>query len=190
MKVLLGLFLSLLLASCTVKTTGGGSTATEVEGNWVPACTGDDRMSVAFAGGTAVFTATLYDGTGCATVKATAAYTHTFTLGAAVRVGEKKFDYVQVSALVTLKTAAAVTEFNTGVLCGYSDWALNQPKDIAGKTCGSDVQAVNGVTKYSIYKLDTGVAPNELKIGVKGSGNDGTTVALRHTALTNAYFKQ
>ena len=53
-----------------------------------------------------------------------------------------------------MQTAAAETDYNNIIWCGYSDWALNTTKDYTGKTCGSTDYAAANTNIYGVYKLD------------------------------------
>lgn len=109
------------------------------------------------------------------TLKLTLKYT--FTTGDTVTVpaDAKKIDMTQVSATVTLVDGDTVTWANTVNLCGYSDWELNIPKDIAGLTGPGGTEKTNGSKSYNIFKIEN----NILYVGNETPVYDCTTDASR-----------
>ena len=54
----------------------------------------------------------------------------------------------------TSLSASDVTWNNSNSWCGETDWVLNTPQSIAGKTCGSYTQWNTNITIYGVYALD------------------------------------
>ena len=54
----------------------------------------------------------------------------------------------------TSLSASDVTWNNSNSWCGETDWVLNTPQSIAGKTCGSTVAWNTNITIYGLYMFD------------------------------------
>ena len=54
----------------------------------------------------------------------------------------------------TSLSASDVTWNNSNSWCGETDWVLNTPQSIAGKTCGSTAAWNTNITIYGLYLLD------------------------------------
>jgi hypothetical protein len=54
----------------------------------------------------------------------------------------------------TSLSASDVTWNNSNSWCGETDWVLNTPQSIAGKTCGSTASWNTNITIYGLYLLD------------------------------------
>ena len=54
----------------------------------------------------------------------------------------------------TSLSASDVTWNNNNSWCGETDWVLNTPQSIAGKTCGSTASWNTNITIYGLYLLD------------------------------------
>jgi len=54
----------------------------------------------------------------------------------------------------TSLSASDVTWNNNNSWCGETDWVLNTPQSIAGKTCGSTAAWNTNITIYGLYLLD------------------------------------
>ena len=51
-------------------------------------------------------------------------------------------------------TSGAVTTFNSNSYCGDSDWELNTPNSLVGKTCSSYNYWSAGTAGQGVYLLD------------------------------------
>ena len=54
----------------------------------------------------------------------------------------------------TSLSASDLTWVNDNSYCGETGWELNTAKDVAGKTCGSDVLWNTNITIYGLYMFD------------------------------------
>ena len=116
--------------------------------------------------------------------------TMTFTAGDAVTVpaGAKKIDLTVADITMTCLTEAGVQSANAASYYGYSDWALNVTKSIAGKRriTTEDPEYSKTQVVYSVYKIDG----NSFYHGDSDTG-DETSDAKRPTALeTTPYIRQ
>jgi len=70
-------------------------------------------------------------------------------------------------------SASDVTWNNSNSWCGETDWVLNTPQSIAGKTCGSYTKWNTNITIYGVYALDG----STLYLGLS-SGSYPSTVTI------------
>ena len=80
----------------------------------------------------------------------------------------------------TSLSASDVTWNNNNSWCGETDWVLNTPQSIAGKTCGSTAQWNTNITIYGLYLLDGNklfprFSPSSYPSGVDAEENDTLT---------------
>lgn len=108
-------------------------------------------------------------------------YTFTYSIGSAAPSpsGATQVDLTYVTLTETPVDAATVTNFNAGSVCGFSNWVLNTPKSLFGSSCASTINA--GTINYNIFQI-TGTT---LQLGDESGANNGTTTALRPTALSS-----
>ena len=168
-------FLSLTIVSCAKKsdTSSTSTTNTEIEGTWKTAChsSGDYYYirTVAVTGTTFVEKNEYHSDSSCANDNAT----FEVTFGSLTIGDVKTFDSYGSSGgsgaeftmtlsanTLTLQNAQEVSLGNVNSYCGDSDWALDTPKSIVGKTCdllntGSSTNYwSSGTAIYGIYLLD------------------------------------
>ena len=65
-----------------------------------------------------------------------------------------KFTMTLSANTFTLLNSQEVSTANSNSLCGDSDWELDTPKSIVGKTCNSTNYWSSGTAIYGIYLLD------------------------------------
>ncbi|AHZ86462.1 hypothetical protein Bb109J_c1125 [Bdellovibrio bacteriovorus] len=110
----------------------------------------------------------------------------------------RKLDRTLGGIRMTPLSALGVSNLNNMSFCGYSDWALNVPREIAGLSCnGQQIPPVN-TTYYDLFTIwsftaddpDFPISKGDLNFGFKWDGNDGTTEELRPVSLTSPTFKR
>lgn len=72
--------------------------------------------------------------------------------------------------------------------CGFTDWAVNKPKELTGLTCGTLQYPSAGSMLYTLYKIEH----DRLCLGTHSATNDGSTEAKRSVAIdgSNCYFRK
>ena len=167
--IILTLFFSFAIFSCAKKsdTSSTTTTNTEIEGTWKTACysSGDYYYirTVAVTGTTFVEKTELHSDSSCANDNATFEVTfgslsigdaQTFdSYGSSGGSGHKLTMTIDTNTYTSL-SASDVTWNNSNSWCGETDWVLNTPQSIAGKTCGSTAAWNTNITIYGLYLLD------------------------------------
>lgn len=100
-----------------------------------------------------------------------------------------KWDWKRVSDDQTVLEPTLVTSFNSNKNFGYSDWAVNVPKSVLGKSLSptEDLRSKAGDLSFVIYKIEnqTGYFKNLDAV------NDGLTKTTRKIGLdSNVKFKK
>ena len=162
--IILILFLSFTIYSCAKKSdSSSSSSTTELEGTWVSSCYSKwDTYWIktwTFTGSALVVKWDEYSDSSCATDYAIWTDTYSsFSIGNEATLDNgstgRKFTMKVDSYVVSMQTAAAVTDYNSKNYCGYSDYALNTTKDYTGKTCGSTDHAAANTNIYGMYLLE------------------------------------
>lgn len=82
-----------------------------------------------------------------------------------------------------------IATLNEMKLCGYSDWAVGQMKDVTGKTCNNQEMPKQGDRSYDIYEI---LSDKTLVTGMVTKDYDGSTPEKRPQALdmSKQYSKQ
>ena len=101
------------------------------------------------------------------------------TYGSSGGSGHKLTMTIDTNTFTSL-SASDVTWNNNNSWCGETDWVLNTPQSIAGKTCGSDVQWNTNITIYGLYLLDgnklfLNYSSSSYPSGVNAGDNDTLT---------------
>jgi hypothetical protein len=178
------LIVSSFMAAGCAQATSKGTTSddnTEVEGSWAGPCdpsaglpgVGSSKESFVFAGNAYNHTLIGYTDTGCATEGVKIVSTGSFTLAEASATtpsGSKDVDFAPSSDIITTKVPSVTTAFNTGgagstSICTGVTFVTSTAVSVAGTTCNSIVRPSIGATVVNIYKLDTSVTPNSLRLG-------------------------
>ena len=175
------IILSFVLLSCS-KDEEETSSTTELEGAWVTSCNTTPWQSnnyvvqtITVTGSALVWKWDVSSDSSCSNDFAiwTDSYS-SLSLGNEVTLdnGSKgiKITMVVDSMIGLLQTETAVTDHSG--YCGDSDWALNTPKDISGKTCAGVTYAAKNATVTGVYKLDG----NSLLINTDNITSVGSTV--------------
>ncbi len=169
----------LAVLSLTFISACGSGISDDLAGAWVSACTDSVIYRATFTESTFVATATPYSNTSCTAVTSfRQTYTYSYSGGDDVDQpeGAKTLDYTVSKVEITPLTTTEANGRNSVTACGFSDWAVNVPKDITSG-CGGPSSA--GETTYDIYKIDNG----RLFTGDLTGSNDGTTASKRPTGL-------
>lgn len=71
--------------------------------------------------------------------------------------GWESYSYSYDSIMTTLHQPAIVEAFNRGQIYGYSDWVLNEPKDVAGRKYDATIDAkpAKGAVRVVTVKIET-----------------------------------
>ena len=173
--IILILFLSFTIYSCAKKsdssssssTTTEGSTTTELEGTWQTPChaRGSKYMiRTLTVSGTNVTDQWKYHfDSSCD--NDSYSYDSTYS---SLSIGDEytddgygssggsghQFTMTIDTNTYTSLSASDLTWVNDNSYCGETGWELNTAKDVAGKTCGSDVLWNTNITIYGLYLLD------------------------------------
>lgn len=110
----------------------------------------------------------------------------------------RKLDRTVASIKLTPLSALGVSNLNSSSFCGFSDWAVNVPREISGLTCNGQVIPAGGTTYYDLftiwpYSIDdpyVGITKGDLNFGYRGGGMDGMTEETRPDSVTNPDFKR
>ena len=148
------------------------STTTELEGTWSTGCTVDPDATSdpildihSFSGTSINYFETRYDRNvaNCGTPDMTINLNGTFEIGATITTTDvpplsaKKINITYGTTTLTAQSTGAVDNFNSGILCGISNWVLDVTQDVTGKTCdfggGHAVDFTAGTVTYSIFDL-------------------------------------
>jgi hypothetical protein len=78
----------------------------------------------------------------------------------------------------TSLSASDVTWNNNNSWCGETDWVLNTPQSIAGKTCGSTASWNTNITIYGLYILDGTKLMTEFASGSYPSSVSSATIDI------------
>ena len=194
--VLVITFLSFTIYSCAKKSdSSSSSSTTEVEGTWVVSCyaSGSKYLikTITVSGTSVVEKYEYHLDSSCATDYDTWETTYTSlaigdaqtfdTYGSSGGTGHKFTMTVDTNTYTPL-SASNVTWSNDNSFCGESDWVLNTPQSIAGKTCGGGTWWNLNIAIYGMYILDgTKLMPNFT------SGSHPSDVS---SDTSNTYVKQ
>jgi hypothetical protein len=153
-----------------------------IDGTWETACInsnnqyGKNVLTVTGANMNQVSYA--YGDAACATQWLTVEMSATAQYGADSQIvaGAKELDVVVSKVYLTGNESRIVDYLNQNTFCGFSDWAINQQKDITGLTCGEETMPKTGDPYYDIYgQLQDG----KLALGLADKEYDGKTVEKR-----------
>jgi len=201
--IILILFFSFTIYSCakksdtssTTTTNTDNTTTTELEGTWVVSCysSGSNYIvkTLTFSGTDVTDKWEYHSDSSCATDN----YSWDTTYSSLSIGDEATFDTYGSSGgsghytTMTVDTntytplvASDVTWSNDNNWCGESDWVLNTPQSIAGRTCGGDTWWNLNITIYGLYILDgTKLMPNLNSVSYPSSVSSATS---------NTYNKQ
>ena len=182
----------------TTSSSGGSSSTTELEGTWVVSCYSSGSkylIKTITVSGTNVTDKYEYHlDSSCATDYDTWETTYTSlaigeaqtfaTYGSSGGTGHKFTMTVDTNTYTPL-SASNVTWSNDNSFCGESDWVLNTPQSIAGKTCGGGTWWNLNIAIYGMYILDgTKLIPSFQ------SSTSGSYPSSVSSSTSNIYIKQ
>ena len=194
-KMLYVLVISLLsftIYSCAKKSdSSSSSSTTEVEGTWVVSCyaSGSKYLikTITVSGTSVVEKYEYHSDSSCATDNDTWETTYTSlaigdehtddTYGSSGGTGHKFTMTVDTNTYTPL-SASNVTWSNDNSFCGESDWVLNTPKSIAGKTCGGGTWWNLNIAIYGMYILDGTKLMKEFASGSYPSSVSSATIDI------------
>lgn len=134
-------------------------------------------------------TNTQYEDTSCTVPRAEYNYTYTYTdVGASTSLSDtRKVNLAEGKLYLTAHSAAAVTDFNGWVQCGFNDWQSGVAKDVSGDPTCQEIPV--GTITYSIARTMN----DTLELGEPVDWldpNEGTTDQLRFTVFEDPQQKQ
>jgi hypothetical protein len=167
----------------------------ELAGTWVSDCTIAGPWNIkgnrVYNDVSTTLQVTFYYDKTCFTAWGRTNYEDSYSVGENVAnsTTTKNVDFTSRSGTLTITNDAEIADANEGSLYGYTDWKLNEAKDILGRKFNVNSVAERGVgsVDYSIVKIEG----NKLYNGDNDTG-DGTTPEKRPTAVSNdrALIKQ
>ncbi len=152
----------------TTSSSGDSSSTTELEGTWTTSCVSSGsryRIRTLTVSGTNVTVDRwqYHSDSSCANDEDRFDATYSsLSIGDAMTFdtyGSSGGSGHQITMTIDTNTytplsASDVTWNNSNSWCGETDWVLNTAQDVAGKTCGSNVQWNTNITIYGLYLLD------------------------------------
>jgi hypothetical protein len=186
MKLEAALLFSLLMTSCGSSDGSHGGSSVDLTGTYISECITETKVIRAFSGNELTWTMSTYKDSKCVDLSMVWESKYTFTIGDQLSnlANTYKIDYTQTSSTLEIKDQSVLDDANSKKEFGYSDWALNTKKDIAGMSASSgDKEDANGTKSYWIFKLDGG----KLFSGDLATG-DGTTPEKRPTSINTATY--
>jgi len=153
--------LTLVLLSCGKK-DDDSSTTTELEGTWTESCHADGSYyrinSLTVSGTNYVETHYFYSDSSCTTDVGKYTYSYeSLSIGDAIEIsGVSGHKFTQTLSDSTYKSLSSedVSWCNNNSYCGLTNWELNTPQSIAGKTCGNTTWWSKGTSAYGVYLID------------------------------------
>ena len=192
--VLVITFLSFTIYSCAKKSdSSSSSSTTELEGTWVVSCYSSGNYyktkTIIVSGTGYVKKSEYHSDSSCSSDNYTVEYTFS-----SLSIGDEmvfssygssggsghKYTMTLSTMTETQLNSYEVSFVNSISWCGYTDWVLDTPKSIAGKTCGTSTKLSANTSIYGMYILDGSKLFMELSSGshpssVYSSNNDTLT---------------
>lgn len=93
------------------------------------------------------------------------------------------------SMTMTLNFGKTVEYMNSIEFCGYSDWKLDQPKNLLGRKCSTKKMPASGDTNFGLISLANS---DEFLMGKETEQFDGSTLESRprELDLENPFFRE
>lgn len=155
-------------------------------GTWASACliTGMNssyRFSATFSDTIFAVTGNDYDDTTCThlTLLEQRTSTYTVTGAATIPAGSYKINFTLIAHTQTPKTADMVTARNSQAQFGFTNWVLDQPKDLYNVDLGHGIHNQT----YTVFKIDGSTFYG----GEGDSTNTGDTEIHRHQSLDMSF---
>ena len=166
--IILILIFSFTIYSCAKKSdSSSSSSTTELEGTWKSPCYASGSLykikRLTVSGTNVTNNNEYYSDSSCDT-----GYNKWENIYGSLSIGEEQtypsygssggsghdFTWTLSDTTYTPQTSDKVSWNNTNSYCGLTDWELNTPLSVAGKTCNSETQWATGSTIYGTYLLD------------------------------------
>ena len=166
--------------------------AQDVEGTWLQGCRGNFSRAEVFQKDVATLYERSYGTANCTNPQMTFTSSGRFVLGDALPIpaDAKTIDFTFASVSVTVHADALVQKYNAYNVCGFSNWALNQVKDVSGLRCDFwllhqpvPVPRV-GDLRFGIYRVDG----ENLFFGRNTRENSGLTRETRPTEWDPRFY--
>src|SRR5262249_23702257 len=145
------------------------------------------RDSLTVGGSAFTLLSQTYTGSSCATGNTVSRFSFTGFDGAPVSVDQGtaiQLDLTVVRVERAPLDASLAAVFNADRYCGFTDWTMNQFKDVTGLICGNLPVARAGSKRYDLYRVD--IPTLTLQLGAMDTVNDGTDVTKRPGRLDTA----
>lgn len=191
MKQIITIFAVLSLVACSQKKEEANEPSESMEGSaWSTGCvdTGQsvyDKRTANFTGGSFTIVSTMYADSACSTgyIKMEMAGSYVISGVVSETTNYVGLDETISSINLTLLDATLVSYYNANSYCGFTNWAINVAKNIAGLTCDGSTISAAGTTGYDIYYASNGI----LNFGLYDASHDGMSTATRPVAIDPVY---
>lgn len=110
-------------------------------------------------------TTQLFADSACATPNLVIVFEGNYQIGQLFGPG-REFDFTPSAVTFTLLNPDVVQYYNANSGCGFSDWKLNETRNVSGKLCPSVQMPTVGLPGYDIMSIDRG----SLRFGVFPQG--------------------
>lgn len=181
------IFPLLLMVSCGDSSgSGGGGSALDLSGTYKTECISGTKSTRIFSGNTATLSVFFYSDKSCLSQFMNLESMFTFTIGdqLAGLTNTYKIDFTQTLLTIEIKNQPDVDDANKKQLYGYSDWAVDIKKDVAGRVSSSgEKEDANGTVSYKIFKLDGGKYYSS-----DNATGDGSTPEKRPTSINTTTY--
>jgi hypothetical protein len=130
----------------------------------------------------------LYSDQGCSTAASVITESGNYVFTDMDSGGTGTVDWTVTGYQITALSASQTSTYNGANYCGYSDWQVNVPKNVLGRTCDTVHVPVSGTVRYDIYNIAqltlvlTGTTAGDLKFGYIDASHDGTSPSTRPDA--------
>ena len=157
-----------------------------LEGKWATGCLKADKSTqsevMTMNGNNLDVIVQGFSDQGCATRFMTANLTGTFKMGPDSQMVKdaKESELIYSTLTLTFHSSEIVGYLITLNVCGYSDWQVDQPKNVLGQTCDKTVMPKAGDTRYNLITLPMN---NRLFLGKETKEFDGSTPDKRPREL-------
>jgi hypothetical protein len=94
--------------------------------------------------------------------------------------GAEDADLTLTTLTLAFHAAEYISYMNQEQFCGYDNWVIDQPQDVAGKDCANQTIPSEGTENYDLIGLDSTGA---LHMGLITNDLPGTSAATRPTSL-------
>lgn len=114
------------------------------------------------------------------------AYDFSFTGSYALSEDAKGLDYTYSSIQLRPIDARVAIAFNEIALCGFSDWTMDEAKEVAGSDCGGQKIPATGTTVFDIVEESDDTA--FVQLGQTNESHDGLSPQTRPIDLDKLIY--